>query len=155
MSNPNAKHIRPPRDKMRSRMEPTAPPSADNFPEEPILARAGGRIFKLTPKALRTYANEYGLGSDMPFDLDECVDHIEMELEEALKGDAKPAYTRSRMIALESPSLVFKLVGSKIMNIRISLKYSSRDATKGKDGATSATAALDAAAASEAIAISG
>jgi hypothetical protein len=103
------------------------------FPEEGILARAGGRVFKVTPKAMRTYVNEYGLGGDMPFDLAQCLDHIQMELEEALKGSPKPAYTRSRMIALESPSLVFKMVGSKIMNIRISLKYSSRDATKGKD----------------------
>jgi len=105
-----------------------------SFPEDGILARAGGRVFKVTPKAMRTYANEYGLGGDMPFDLEQCLDHIEMALEEALKGTPKPAYTRSRMVALESPSLVFKMVGSKIMNIRISLKYSSRDATKGKDG---------------------
>jgi len=104
-----------PRDKGKTgagRQRSSTKSALQTIPEEPVLVRVGGRVFMLTPKALRTYASEYGFDGDMPFDLDACMSHIEMEFEEALKGEAKPAYTSSKMIALESPSLVFKMVGS-------------------------------------------
>tara|TARA_B100000949_G_C14232057_1_gene429414 strand:- start:546 stop:944 length:399 start_codon:yes stop_codon:yes gene_type:complete len=96
------------------------------IPDEEILIRVNGRIFKLTKRAIKSYAEEYGFGEDVPFILSDCLDHISNEFEEALKSDSKPIGLRGRMVRMTSPSLIFKLVGSKIVSIRISLKYNPR-----------------------------
>jgi len=91
-----------------------------------MLIRAGGRIFNLTEKAIRTYCEEYGLDEGLDFDFDECLGHIALELEEALMGTPVSVSRRTPAVRMQSRNLVFTLVGSSVAGIRISLKYSSR-----------------------------
>jgi len=100
----------------------------------PHLIRAGGRIWRLEDKALRNYGREYGLDEvGEVFSLGECLEHITVEFEEAL---AKGKVTRpsKRMLRWQAPSLVISTIGSKIVNIRISLKYNTRQAHGEDDG---------------------
>ena len=102
-------------------------PLPPGVPEGPILIRAGGRIVSLSEKAIRTYLEEYGLEDGIDFDFDECVQHIIVELEEALMGTPVPVSRRTPAVRLTSRNLVFTMIGSSVVGIRISLKYSSRN----------------------------
>ena len=95
--------------------------------EDPIYIKIDGRIFKLLPQALKSYATEFGLVELDPLDFQECLRHIVGELRLALRTVPKVVGTRRRLSQYESPSMIFKLVGSKVVNMRISLKYNSRE----------------------------
>lgn len=95
----------------------TGPPQ-----RKPAYIRVHGRIYTLTPKALANYFREYGLDRGVPHGLDECVEHIAGEMEIALSRERKAVGIRGRLSQYESPGLIFKLVGSKVVNIRISLR---------------------------------
>ena len=88
----------------------------------PAYVKVHGRVYKLMPNALRSYFHEYGLDGDSTYGYNDCLEHIAREMEVALARKAKPVGIRGRLFQYESPSLLFKLVGSKVMNIRISLK---------------------------------
>ena len=95
---------------------------------EKIYLKANGRTLWLTNKAVQSYMGEYGfnLGNTGLWDAPTCYRHIIGELEDALESEPKPVGTRTTMIRIDSENLIFKLIGSKITNIRISLRYSSR-----------------------------
>lgn len=98
--------------------------SDDEFPfpiNGPAYVRAHGRIYELTANALKSYYHEYGLGRGAPLGFNECLDHIAGEMEIALGRKPKPIGIRGRLFQYESSSLQFKVVGSKVTNIRISL----------------------------------
>jgi hypothetical protein len=95
-------------------------------PRGPYLIRSSGRLFSITEKAIRTYCEEYGLGEGVTFSFEECLQHIAMELAEALKGRPVSVSRRTPAVRVQSRNLVFTLIGSSVASIRISLKYSSR-----------------------------
>jgi hypothetical protein len=95
-------------------------------PRGPYLVRSCGRLFNVTEKAIRTYCEEYGLGEGVSFSFEECLQHIGMGLQEALKGRQVSVSKRTPAVRVQSRNLVFTLIGSSIASIRISLKYSSR-----------------------------
>ena len=101
-------------------------PLPPNVPKGPVLIRVGGRIFNLSEKAIRTYCEEYGLSEDLSFDFNECVSHIVLELEEALLSNPVSVSRRTPAVRMQSRNLVFTMIGSSVVGIRISLKYSSR-----------------------------
>jgi len=90
----------------------------------PAYIRVLGRVYALMPKALTNYLCEYGLSPEVPYELDECLNHIAGEMEIALSREGKPVGIRGQLFQYESSSLIFKLSGSKVMNIRISLRTS-------------------------------
>lgn len=92
---------------------------------ETALLRVQGRIYQITAGALRSYLKEYGFCHAAPCDYEECLGHIEGELEVALATRPQAVGTRGRILQYDSPSLAFKLIGSRIVGIRISLKYAS------------------------------
>ena len=92
--------------------------------DRPTYIRVHGRLYALMPKALANYFREYGLNSGVPYKLDECLNHIAGEMEVALSRNGKPVGIRGQLFQYESSSLLFKLSGSKVMNVRISLRTS-------------------------------
>lgn len=58
----------------------------------------------------------------MTFSLDDCLEHIAEELEDALGGKAITTGRRGLVLQYESRDLMFRLIGSRIMSIRVSLK---------------------------------
>ena len=92
--------------------------------DRPTYIRAHGRVYALMPKALANYFREYGLNPRVPYEFDECLNHIAGEMEIALSRNGKPVGIRGQVFQYESPSLLFKLSGSRVMNIRISLRTS-------------------------------
>tara|TARA_Y100000780_G_scaffold134019_1_gene120600 strand:+ start:79 stop:492 length:414 start_codon:yes stop_codon:yes gene_type:complete len=102
-------------------------PLPPGVPEEPVFVRIRGRIIKLTEKAIRGYLNEYGLDESIPFEFTECIDHMRSELEVAMQSTPIPVSRRTAAVRLHSHSLIFTMIGSSVMGVRISLKYSSRE----------------------------
>jgi len=88
----------------------------------PAYIKVLGRVYKVTPNALRNYFGEYELGGDLFYGFNDCLEHIAQEMEVALGRKPKPVGARGRILQYESQCLLFKLIGSRIMNIRISLR---------------------------------
>jgi len=86
---------------------------------------------KITPQAMRKYFEEYGLGDKVPADPEECLEHIGRELGLAMRSEPNSTGTASGMVEYRSPSLIFKMIGSKVVNIRISLKLGRRRIDRG------------------------
>jgi len=92
-----------------------------------------GRIFEITPRALTKYKREYGLGDDLPFHLEDCLEHIRDELKIALESEPTDI-GRSGLTEYRSTSLIFKLVGRRVLNVRISTQYAGHRKRRGEDG---------------------
>ena len=92
----------------------------------PAYITVRGRVYKLTPNALRSYFREYELDRGLACGFNDCLEHIAQEMEVALEGKPRAIGIRGRLFQYESQSLLFKLVGSKVMNIRINLKTGER-----------------------------
>ncbi|MBI2190909.1 MAG: hypothetical protein HYU36_02855 [Planctomycetes bacterium] len=131
MSASNLSHIHPvasmevdlPNSERPSRSHQSLP---ECVPSGPILIRVGGRILNLSQKAIRTYLEEYGLNDTVGFRFEECLEHIVNELDEAMKSTPVSVSRRTPAIRIQSRNLIFTLIGSSVVGIRISLKYSSR-----------------------------
>jgi hypothetical protein len=117
----------PPIDRETAASRRMSRPLPAGVPEGPILVRVRGRILSLTEKAIRTYIEEYGLGDTVEFSFDECLQHIVVELEDAFHSTPIPVSRRTPAVRLTSRNLVFTMIGSSVVGIRISLKYSSRN----------------------------
>lgn len=96
--------------------------SSPSLHRAPVYIRVRGRIYKLMPKALTNYMGEYGLKEGVSYGFGECLDHIASEMAIALSRKRKPVGIRGLLFQYESPSLLFKVIGSKVVNIRISLR---------------------------------
>ena len=94
--------------------------------QDPTFFQIAGRILKITPRAMATYLKDYGLGDKVPIDPEECLAHLGRELELAMQSEPTANDSRSGMMEYRSPSLIFKTVGSKVVNIRINLKLAGR-----------------------------
>lgn len=131
---PNMPHLASPRGRLRGARRPSpavcAPASGES-----VYVRAQGRLYEVTPGAFRSYVRDFGLGEQLaPLDMDECAGHIVSELEEALQSQPKPVGTAGRILQFDSSSLVFKVRGSRILGIRISLRYNPRQEPAGFEG---------------------
>jgi hypothetical protein len=80
-------------------------------------------VVKVTPQALQKYFREYGLDDGVPAHCEVSIRHLAQELEVALQSEPKSIGVSGRMFQYQSPSLNFRMVGSKVVNIRINLKY--------------------------------
>ncbi len=87
--------------------------------DEPLYIKVG-RVWEITPGAIRMYCEEYDLIGKFGED---CVRQIISELEKAVNGKQKVCGESRKVIRMESPNLIFKRIGSKIISIRISSKY--------------------------------
>lgn len=99
------------------------PETSQTCSNEPLLIRVNGKIYLLTAKALQSYLADYGFEDPDEKTKQECIEHIVSELRVALSRPGKCIGRRARIVQHDSPSLVFKLIGSKIVGLRISLKY--------------------------------
>lgn len=120
-------HLRPTQRRLpgRDREEPVN--SRGSFPASgkggALYVKAGGRVYKITPQAVEKYFREYGLDECLPSEREISIGHLVEELEIALQSEPVSVGVSGRMVQYHSPSLNFKMVGSKIVNIRISLRY--------------------------------
>lgn len=97
-------------------------PLNERFPEkEPLHISVNGKVYKLMPKAIRSYCNDYKPTNG--FD-GRCVRQISMDLEVALQREPKRTWRIWDIdgATFEGDCMVFKKVGSKIIKIRINLK---------------------------------
>ena len=98
----------------------------DNIPQDHVHVKIGDRTFALTPKAFKSYTDDYGLGDGIPFDMDACLEHIVEELKIALKDKPVSLSKRRPLVRIQSGNLIFKLKGNYVTSIRISLSYNTR-----------------------------
>lgn len=89
-----------------------------------MLLRVNGMVEKLTEKALRAYISEYGL-NEVGYDMDTVLGHIASELGVARTTPIAKYLVSSKdgreVWRINSGTLVFTVVGRKVLNIRISL----------------------------------
>jgi len=127
MKKPDIPHIRPTQGRFASRDREEPVDSRGNFPASgktgALYVKAAGRVYKVTPQAVEKYFREYGLDERVASDREVSIRHLAEELEIALQSEPVSVGVSGRMVQYHSPSLNFKMVGSKIVNIRISLRY--------------------------------
>ena len=83
-----------------------------------LIAR--DRIFEISDKAIKSYWGEYDPENGFDYG---CLTQLVKEFDAA---DFKPDKGLGKIRRFSSPNLIFRLIGSRIVSARISLKYQSR-----------------------------
>lgn len=89
------------------------------LPERDFSIRVNGEEYRIKPRAMRNYLEEYDT-RDYP--LEDCLVHIAMELYNALESKPKTELKKKRVYRVySSGSIIFRLNGRDIVSMRISL----------------------------------
>jgi len=92
-----------------------------------FLLVVGGQTFRVDFNALKSYVREYGLEALGPVSVDDCLDHIALELETALGVTPRQVGSKGRLERRDTGTLIFTMKGSRITNLRISLRWNTKE----------------------------